>query len=254
MTDNLLDKTDDDNLPEADPNKDYLTELVGEGRKFKDQQALAKSKYEADQYIEILKRRLDEGRAAFLKEREENTTKASLEELTKRIEERLKSNAETEVKSETNQFDPKQIESLVTTKLLEHEVTRTETNNFNLVKGKLQQRYGENYKEALGKQIEELDMTEATLNEMARRQPKVLLRTLGLDKDSEQQQFQSPPRGQRSNAFTPSGPAKRTWSYYQNLKKTKPDIWFDRSTAIQMQKDAIELGEAFQDGDYSKYN
>src|SRR6266576_1462787 len=142
MTANLLDKTDDDNLPEADPNKDYLTELVGEGRKFKDQQALAKSKYEADQYIEILKRRLDEGRAAFLKEREENTTKASLEELTRRIEERLKSSAETEAKTETNQFDSKQIESLVTTKLQEHEATRTETNNFNLVRNKLQERYG----------------------------------------------------------------------------------------------------------------
>ena len=255
MTDNLLDDRTEDLPPDVDPDKNYLTELVGDGKKFKTPEDLAKGKAIADQYIEILKKRQDEMRADYLKVRDENVSRAKLEDLMAQLEKKLTSSEDTQAKEvKPDTFDPKQIESLVTTKLQEHEATRKETSNFNLVKGKLQERYGKNYKEALEKQIDELELTETEVNIMARRQPKALLRTLGLDKEPVSEQFQSPPRGQRSNAFTPAGPKKRTWSYYQELKKTKPDVWFDRQTAIQMQQDAIELGEAFQDGDYHKYN
>jgi len=121
------------------------------------------------------------------------------------------------------------------------------------VKDKLQQRYGANYKATVAKQIEELEISETELNDMARKQPKVLLKTLGLDKEPEQQQFQTPPRSTRSDNFKPTSQEERTWAWYQNLKKTDPQAWFDRKTAIQMQEDAIRLGDKFRDGDYYAY-
>ena len=46
------------NLPVVDPNKNYLEELVGEGKKFKDPVALARSKVESDRHIAKLESEL----------------------------------------------------------------------------------------------------------------------------------------------------------------------------------------------------
>jgi len=251
---NLLDDNKDTDTVEIDPNKNYLEDLVGDGKKFKSPEELAKGKYEADQYIEILKRRQDEMRADYMKISEESKTRATLEDLLKEYTQKQQtSNDEPEVKDDKPEIDLKQLDSLVSNKIREHDLSKRQEDNFNLVKGKLQERYGANYKNTVAKQIDELGITETELNEMARRQPKVLIRTLGLDQERQIEQFQSPPRSQRSDSFKPAGPQKRTWAYYQNLRKTNPEAWFDRKTAIQMQQDAIDLGEAFKDGDYSAY-
>ena len=86
---------------------------------------------------------------------------------------------------------------------------------------------------------------------MARKRPKALLKILGVDREPRQDSFQSPPQNQRrSDGFAPRGAQKRTWAYYQELKKANPQLYFDPKIAVQMQKDAIELGEVFRDGDY----
>lgn len=253
MTDNLLEQGED--LPQdIDPNKNYLVELVGEGKKFKSPEDLAKGKYEADQYVEILKRRLDTLTEDYKTVREENVTRAKLEDVVKQMieQKQLTSSADTQANEEHQKptIDPKDIESLVSNKIQEIRTSERQQENFNLVRDKLQQRYGKNYKEAVQQQITELGITETELNEMARRTPKLLMKSLGLlDKPSDP--FSAPPRSQSTQtSFTPSGPTKRTWSYYQELRKKDPNAWLDRKTAVQMQKDAIELGDEFMDGDY----
>lgn len=253
MTQDLLQGTTEEDNFEIDPNKDYLAELVGDNKKFKDIKDLARGKYEADQYIEIMKKRQDELRTDYLKMREENTTRAKLEELIDQLQKKqLASNEHTPVKEDDKPpFDPSTLDSLVSTKIQENETNKRHQSNFDLVKEKLQQRFGTKYKEAVKQQIDELGITEAELNDMAKRQPKVLIKTLGLDQEPERDSFQSPPRSsQRKDTFAPVGAAKRTWAYYQDLKQKNPNIYFDRKTAIQMHNDAIELGEAFRDGDY----
>jgi hypothetical protein len=39
----------------------------------------------------------------------------------------------------------------------------------------------------------------------------------------------------------------RTYSYYQELRKTNPIAYLDRKTALQMEKDSQALGDAFFD-------
>jgi hypothetical protein len=36
------------------------------------------------------------------------------------------------------------------------------------------------------------------------------------------------------------------------MKKKDPMAWLDKKTAIQMQEDAIRMGDKFYDGDYFK--
>ena len=43
---------------------------------------------------------------------------------------------------------------------------------------------------------------------------------------------------------------KRTWSYYQNLKATKPTQYWKPETQTQLQNDAEALGDAFANGDF----
>jgi len=253
MNDTLL-AEDLDLPPSVDPEKDYLSELVGDGKKFKTAKDLARGKYEADMYVETLKKRSDDLRADYLRLREESMSRAKLEELIDQLS-KQKQNSSNENTPPVNDdkmpgLDLNQIESLISNKMEERDVSKRQSENFNMVKSKLKERYGNNYNDVVKEQIQELGITEAELNDMAKRQPKVLLKTLGLDQPVQQDPFRAPPRGsQRSDSFADKTP-KRTWAYYQNLKKTNPNLYLDPKTAVQMYNDYKSLGTDFEDGDF----
>lgn len=261
MNDNLMTPNNDpvhsQHSLAPDPNVNYLNELVGEGKKFKSSEDLAKGKYEADQYVKTLERQLDEMRVDYSKLRDDYNSRAKLEELIDQIESRqqqqqLPSNPPPAVVPQQPSIDPKQIESLVSSKIMEHESSKAQQQNFNFVRSKLEERFGRNYQETLKQQVNELGLTEDFVNDLAKKHPQVLLKTLGLDQPAKQQNFQAPPRNERSDHFQPTT-QKRTWSYYQQLKKADPKIYYDPKTQVQMHKDAIALGDAFKDGDFNAF-
>lgn len=257
MNDNLLDNS---NPPQEDPNKNYLAEFVGEGKKFKDAETLAKAKYDSDQYIKTLERQKDELRADYLKIREESMSQAKLKELIDQLEAKQKSsaitpNAPDQDVQKPQSFDPKELESLVSKSIQAHEMTKTQEQNFNFVKNKLIEKHGSNYQAALKQQIDSLGLTEDYVNEMARKYPSAFLKTLGVDAQPGNSTFQSPPKSAtRNDSFTPQVQQDRTWAWYQNLKKTDPKTYLDPKTSVQMHNDAIRLGERFKDGDYAAFD
>jgi hypothetical protein len=236
-----------------DENKNYYEELVGEGKKFKDNEALAKGKAYADQTLELMKTRMDELRNDYLALKEEAQAKASLQELIDQMEQQKKTpltNTLVNEEVKTPAFDPKKIEDLVSEKIQLAERNKSETQNLNSVMGKLKEKYGDNYANYLKQQSEQLGLDEATVNELARKSPNAFIRTFGLD-EVKQENFQAPPRNaRRTDSFAPQGSEKRTWSYYQNLKKTNPMLYHDPKITNQMAKDLETLGEAFKDGDF----
>lgn len=240
-------------LPPQVEDKNYLVELVGEGKKFQSPEDLARGKYEADQYIEILKKRQDEMREDYLKLRKENEDKAKLEDLIKQMETQRLASSETTQANEDRKpaFDPAELDSLVSNKIQQHELQRRETDNFNTVMSKLRERYGNNYVSILQNKTEELGLSKDDVNTLARKSPKAFFNTLGLEQQQSQDVYSPPPRNQqRSDNSATRGAPKRTWSYYQEMKRKDPKAWLDPKIAVQMQKDAVELGEAFRDGDY----
>jgi hypothetical protein len=201
-------------------------------------------------YIKTLEARQDELREEYLKLKDDYQARAKLEELIDQLATRKPTEGQQNTKVDDGKpgFDPAQIESLVSNKIQEHESTKAQAANFNLVRSKLRERYGESYQSALKEQITELGITEDVVNDLARKHPQVLFKTLGLDTPAKKESFDAPPRS--SSRFVPQTPEKRTWAYYQKMKKENPKLYLDPKTTVQMHNDAITLGDEFKDGDW----
>lgn len=244
MTDNLLDP------PGTTEPSVYLTELVGEGKKFSDPEALAKGKWQSDSYIKVLEQRLDESIADQKKLREASSTQANMQELLDQFKQLKTAQGEITPQPGVTEkpIDSKQIESLVHSKIQEHEVSKREEENFNLVKSKIKEKYGDNVPASIKQQLETLGPLG---NDLAKKHPNELLRVLGVEEQVARENFQSPPRSNlRSDNFKPKGATQKTWSYYQEMKKANPNLYYDKKTAVEMHNNAIALGDAFNDGDF----
>jgi hypothetical protein len=142
--------------------------------------------------------------------------------------------------------EPVDIEKLLDQKLTQREKQRQEENNYNDTISKFKEKYGENYVQSLKRDIEALGLTPDYVNELARKAPKALFKTLGLDQPRQGDVFQAPPSSdKRTTNFAPTGSEKRGFSYYQNLKKTQPLVYLDHKVQNQMHKDAQLMGEDF---------
>lgn len=252
MPDSLL--ADDTNEPIVDEQKNYLEELVGPNRKFKTPEDMAKGKYLADATLELRNKQLDQLREENLKLHEQIKSRASLEDLLDRTAERekLASNNPPPVKEviEKPAIDLDKLDELIAKRLSNHESVKTQQQNLNAVKEKLTEHFGSDYKSKVKDSIESLGLTDEEATSLAKRSPKAFFNLLGLDNQPRQSYSGLPQSTKRTDAFSPKV-EKRTWSWYQDLKKKDPKAYSDRKTYIQMQKDAIELGEAFKDGDFN---
>lgn len=256
----LLNNSNQD--PIIDDNVDYLSELTKPGAKYdrtkyQDEaemyKEIAKGKWHADQTIEVSKRRTDELRADFLKERQQNLTREQLENVLTRFGQTpLASNEQTPVNEvDKPTYDPNQIKSLVSEGFMEMRKQETEAANAKLVEGKLIERFGSNYQDTLTRQAVDLGLSPQEVNSMAKTNPKVFMRTFGLDQQPQTQPFQAPPRS--SISFTPTSGPKRTWAFYQKIKQDKPSEYYSPKIQNQMVQDYTALGTAFEDGDFNQY-
>lgn len=250
-TDILTDNTD----PVAvDPSKDYYAELVGEGRKFRDNQALARGKYEADMLVDLKIKQYDDLMKDYTKLREDYNARAKLEELIDQMQPKPASSDFTPPAKEVVQqptMDPNQIKNLVVEEIQKTELTRRQTENANEVKAKLIERYGNNYASTVKSQLEDLGISQDLFNSLAANNPKLLYRSLGLDAPVQPQMFEAPPRtNQNTGAFIPKGAEKRTWSWYQDLKRTNPNLYATSKIQSQMIQDYQAQGSTFEDGDF----
>lgn len=256
MTETLLSNSNAD--PAFDPNKDYWTEYTGPGGKFHDpdeavaKQKIARAKAEADLTIAQRNRANDEMRKAYEDLQNEYKAGQSLKELIDLHKAQLLTSNNEPPVNEVNQpaIKPEDIESLVATQIDRRETANRETSNYNIVKAKLEEVYGESYKTALAKQSNDLGMTAEEVDSLARRNPKVFMRTFGLDTPPKKDgAFEAPPRsGYRSDNSVPGSSKPRTMAYYQKLKQTNPRLFLDPKINNQMINDIKQIGEeAFYD-------
>lgn len=247
MTTNLMEESNDP--LKFDPNKNYLEELVGDGRKFKTPEELAKGKYMSDVHISTLERINDELREDLLKTREQAVAAERLQELLNKLEQNADLTSRNTPSNEDKGpgVDLTQVESLVSSKLQEMKLSEKQEANRQLVEAKLTERFGSNYKSVLKDQAKALELTDDEVNQMASNKPNLFLKTFGLDTEPKVERFQTPVRSEvRSSNFAPNV-QKRTLSYYQNLRKENPQLYFDRKIAVQMDQDAQALGKDFFD-------
>jgi hypothetical protein len=244
MTESLIGQT---SPPEIDPNKNYIEELVGEGKKYKTVEDLAKSRIHADIHIQRLESENADITKNFIKQREENVARAELKELIDQLKTRqLTSNEQPQVNEGTKApaIDMNQFESLITTKIQQSKELDKQQENYNLVKNKLQERYGNNYSSVVEDKMKSLGINEEFLNNMARNHPQVLLKTLEVD-EPKQESFQAPAQsGRRPDSFKPTV-QKRNWTYYENIRKSQPSLYWDSNTQKQLHDDYALQGAEF---------
>jgi len=238
MADSLLD--------DVDPQTDERDELR---KKWSDKtpEEILNAKIESDLFIKAQNARLDDLRADYLKLREEATARASLEDLISR-QEKLLSNPETTPPTlgDTVQpsLKPEDIDSLLEQKLTQRELARKQTDNFNTIKAKLREQFGENAASVLKQRMDTLGLDQSFTDDLAKNHPTVFIRTFGLDEQHQTTDVAPPRSNQRTDKFAPQV-RKRDWSYYQEMKKTNPRMYLDPKIAVQMHNDAIELGSDF---------
>jgi len=241
--------------PVIDENKDYLSELVGDDKKFKTPAELAKGKWHADQTIELMKKRMDDLRADYMKERQQNLTREQLESILTRFKETPLSSNEKPIVNEADDrptYDPNQIKSLVSETYSQEKERDRQSANARLVQDKAIERFGSNYQDALSRQAADLGLSPQEVNAMAKTNPKVFIKSFGLDQPVRKDPFEAPMRN--SLSFAPTGGPDRTWAHYQKLKAEKPKDYYSPKIQNQMLADYDRLGTKFEDGDFSQYN
>jgi len=224
--------------------EDWLAKIVEvKGEAFKDPQVLAKSKLESDNYIKQLEGQLTELRTELSKE---EAAKKLLAELQGR---RQDPNANPVPKQgETNPSDTKPelsedvIQRLVEETLSKRETTQTAKQNAKMVQDQLVQKYGTEAKAHVEKKAQELGMSFDRLSALAAESPTAFMSLIGEPKP----EYKPPVSGTINTAAGNfNNPAEKNWAYYQNLRKTNKQLYFDPKTQQQMMQDKMRLGDRF---------
>lgn len=253
----LFDEGNQDQNTQVTPDKAFEI-LTGPGgkydrTKYKDEaemyKAMAFGKLEADRTIEIRNRTEDQLREDYKKLREEYNAGPKLQELLDQLKTQREQQTPNTPQGNEQQsvFDETKAMTMVQQALQAAKQEEQAAQNLRMVESKLQEAYGEDYKRHLKQKVSQLGLTEDFVNTLARSHPQVLFKTLELDRQGEG--FQSPPSSSRRSDLTNGGP-ERTWSYYEKLRKEKPEVYHDPKTKAQMAEDYRRLGSKFEDGNW----
>lgn len=234
-----------------DPDKDYFTELVGEGKKYSDNKALARSRIEADRHINLIEQQNKEYRDDLLKLRDELKARENLQSLIDQLDRKSKTEGQATSSSPTDvpSIKPEEVETLVDRRISERESRKVQDDNFNTVKAKLVERYGDRYQDVLSKQVSELGLSD--IDAMARTQPKLLIKALGLDATPSTDSFSAPPA--TSQRFAPTGQPIRDWDWYEKLRKDDPSSYYSAKMTRQMNEDYQNLGARFETTNFKRF-
>lgn len=183
--------TPEDNSPQQDNhsgqsnnNKSYFGELVGDGKKFSDAEALAKSKLEADRHISNLESQLKEIR-------EELAKRESAEEIAERL--RNERNADPKPSTSTPGLSEERVAEIVKNTVTSIERSRSVRENVLEAERQFKSMYGDKTQEVLKAKASELGMTVEQLGKIAGESPTAFGKLVGLEKkDSKASGNQSP--------------------------------------------------------------
>lgn len=224
--------------PTVEENTDFLTELVGEGKKFKDVSALARGKYEADRYIESLK-------LQTTKLQEELNKRAGLEELITKINQNSQTPAQinTPATPDMGSYNEVDLESKVSEIINKMTLQKETETNMQKVERVLHEQFGDSAKLVLANTARENGLSPDEIKTLAQKSPKALLKLIGV---SESPQPSSAPIAPRGQLTIGSGQGSvRNASYYEKLKNTDPKKYFSNEVTVQMMRDRAALGDAY---------
>lgn len=226
----------------------YRARLVGEGKKFRDEEALARGKWESDQYIKTLEEKLD----AMNKEL---GTRMSIEDFLKTQKERNNVSSPQGNPPVNEQLvpDASKKESLtkddiasIVREALTVEQTKANRNvNISEAKKAMADVWGASASTKINEAVDRLGLGKDFLNDIAARSPKAFLELVGATKQETKGNNNSPPVNQHRQPQSGYNPNVRNKLWWDELKKTNPKEYLNEANTVKRHKDALAMGPAF---------
>lgn len=219
----------------------FIDSLVGEGKKYKTEEELAKAYIHADGFIDNLKRENGELKEDLQK-------RLSAEQI---LEEIKKGAAPERVQGDTTNpllTDESKLLSLVDKRIEGRKLEEIRSNNIREADQAIRNTYGEKAVEVITKKSQELGVPVKWLEDMAAQSPKALLTLLGIDNSKATQSTTTVTRGTVNSEVinnNPTGSKSGTWSYYQELRKSNPSAYFTPKIQNEIMTKRQELGDKF---------
>jgi len=253
MTDNVFsstETTESTNVFEGEgagsehTNQSVIEELVGEGKKFKTVDDLARGKMESDKFISTLQSELAELRTELGKQ---EYSKELLSQLQNKAQNSNSGNES--VGKEAGNTNPanlseKDVEALVAKHLKAEESKRTASENIQKASSALTKAFGEKTQEVLKAKTLELGLSMERMQEMAAESPTALLTLMGVNQTSNSNNSNLPKNQVNTTNFSNST-EERDFSYYQKLRRENKQKYFSPDVQRQMWKDMERLGPKF---------
>lgn len=232
------------NLFSNDPTEaPALEELVGEGKKYSDINALVSAMVEKDRFIDQLQGENEELRVDL-------RARTSVEELLDKLPKQPSSSVELREPHDPGSETPsvEDIKSQILTELEEEQKKIGRTQNIEKAKEGLIERFGNEYKTRLQAVAKELGVTPQYLDDIAAASPSGLLKLVDSIAGTPPPAKPGVPPATsydllKNHQHTP----KKTRSFFRELRKTDPNTYYSPKVQNEMNKLAIELGPAFFD-------
>lgn len=223
----------------------YVEQLVGEGKKFKDLESLAKGKLEADRHIEEITKTLNELR-------EEVSKQDYAKELLTKLQDKgadagtansaMGTDTSNSANGNTTQ-NASEIEALVEQLITKKEKTRTLEQNIAVANNAVVSQYGEKAAEVVKLKASELGMSVDRLKEIAAESPTAFLQLIGA-KTQVKTDSVTNPSSIRSETFSNTN-SDRTFDYYQKMRKENKSLYYSPKVQRMLMDDRLRLGDKF---------
>ena len=238
-----------DNGPQASPQEEttvegsYHDHLVGEGKKFKDVEALAKAKMESDAFIEQLKREL-------AGTRDELNTRVNMQDFLDQVKEANKTRSEILPQEEIDQvvtgntLSDEDISAKVDAILNKKQQESIAQQNANFVRTELTKTFGPNFQQKVLARAQELGVDQSFLQSMAERSPKAFLELVGAPAPKGDPNMSIPPRG-TAQPPSPLSHGTKGKAYYDKMRREQPALYWSPKVQMEEYRTALKMGEAF---------
>jgi hypothetical protein len=223
-----------------------LSLLVGEGKKYKTVEDALRSTVYKEDHIRKLEYENKQLREASLKAKTtEELLNAIRNNKVQDPDDTLGVNEQT--RQNTSNAAPTTKDELlkeVLSVLEERKAKDTYESNLQTVKTALVRQFGTQYGEALNRISVELGLSQAEVDNMAKRSPKAFLKLVGVDpKVLTQNPVPNPSSFRSPNPENLS--ADKGYKFYENLRKKDPRAWESPKTQNEITQQALKLGPRF---------
>lgn len=213
-----------------------LSKLVGEDKKFKSVEDLARGKLESDLLIEELKVKLARKEEEAAKE---SSAKSKLDDILQKLEQNKNPNSG----DNTNPvLDEDKIAKIVQAQMTNAEKRRTAEQNIDTTNAKLNEIYGDKAKERVEAKAKELGISMAKLKEISSESPSAFYSMIGIS-DVKKETPASPNKSSVNTAAKEFAPDYKvgTKEYYKELRRKDPIEYYNKHIFEVMDK--VKKGE-----------